>query len=48
MAPARTHEESRKVVRFLCMKKANKDLTDTFKPKISEVLQVSIDFSDTI
>ena len=47
MAPARTHEESKKVVCFLCMKIANRDLTDHFKQKILEVLQVSIYFSDT-
>ena len=46
MAPARIYEESRKVC-FLCMKKANRELTDTFKQNTLEVLQVSIDFSDT-
>ena len=38
MAPARTHEESQKVVCFLCMKKANREFTDTFKQKTLEVL----------
>ena len=47
MAPAKTHEESRKVVSFLCIKKANRELTDTFKQKFLEVLQVSIDFRNT-
>ena len=43
----RTHEESQKFICFLCMKKPNRELTETFKLKILEVLQVSIDFSDT-
>ena len=47
MAPARTYEESRKVVCFLCMKKVNRVLTDTFKHNFLEVLQVSNNFSDT-
>ena len=47
MAPARTHEKSRKVVCFLFMKISNRKLTDTFKQKILEFLQVSIDFNDT-
>ena len=40
-------KKAKKVFCFLCMKKANRDLTDTFKQKISEDLQVSTDFSDT-
>ena len=44
---ARTHEERQKVVCFLYIKKAKRELTDTFKQKIFEVLQVSIGFSDT-
>ena len=47
MAPARTYKESRKAVCSLCVKKANREFTDTFKQKILEVLQVSINFSDT-
>ena len=47
MASARDHEQNRKPVCVLCLKKANRKLSDLNKEKINSVLQTSIHFYDS-
>ena len=47
MPPARSHDENRKFVCFLCLKKVGRELTAFTKQKAVEVLKKEIDINDS-
>ena len=42
----KTHEENRKCICFLCLKKASRTLTDDMKTKIINYLRKQVDLQD--
>ena len=43
---AKTHEECRKSVCVICMKKGDQELTENYKSKILQQIQKDLDFND--
>ena len=43
---AKTHEECRKPVCAICMKKGDQELTENYKSKILQQIQKDLDFND--